>query len=307
MMKNYFKGNKAIWFIFKITIVLLAFLHIIYKIKTQQKVVFDIHLENIIFLLGAVFLMPINWYVESLKWQKLLLKIQEISWIDSMKGVLAGVTSSMFSPNRAGEFFGKIALLNPSNRVQGTLLSFLGSISQLLVTMIFGCLAFIFYQEFNAQLNLTQILLFIVVFIILFALFLYPKLIFLLPINNWKFKKYLVVLGLFHINELIYVLFLSTIRYIIFSSQFFLMLIFFNVKISVIQAVICIPTIYLINTIIPSITFAELGVREVASVEIIGRFNDNFQGILSASLVLWFLNLVVPSIVGSYFLMKSKK
>ena len=59
-------------------------------------------------------------------------------------------------------------------------------------------------------------------------------------------------------------------------------------------------------TFIPSIALADLGIREAVALTIIGLESNNHIGILSATLVIWAINLVIPAIFGSVLIFKSK-
>jgi hypothetical protein len=52
--------------------------------------------------------------------------------------------------------------------------------------------------------------------------------------------------------------------------------------------------------ILPSIVIADLGIRGSVSIFILGQFSENTQGILTASVVLWIINIMLPSILGLF-------
>ena len=61
------------------------------------------------------------------------------------KAVFLGITVSIFTPNRIGEFGGRIFCLKSADRIKGVIITILGNVAQLLVTIIFGSIAFLFY------------------------------------------------------------------------------------------------------------------------------------------------------------------
>ncbi|MBK7966782.1 MAG: flippase-like domain-containing protein [Bacteroidetes bacterium] len=97
----------------------------------------------VILLFGVLALL--NWSIEALKWQWVIQKVEYISFWRSMRAFFNGVTVSFFTPNRSGEFAGRILYLSPENRVRGALLTFLSSSAQLLVTLQMGLLSLIYF------------------------------------------------------------------------------------------------------------------------------------------------------------------
>jgi hypothetical protein len=58
--------------------------------------------------------------------------------------------------------------------------------------------------------------------------------------------------------------------------------------------------------VIPTIALAELGTRGEVSLYLFHHFSSNTIGILGATLAIWFLNLVIPSIAGSLLLLRMR-
>ena len=84
------------------------------------------------FIVWIFILMIVNWGIESLKWQFLIRKIEKISFLKSFEAILSGVSVSVFTPNRIGEWFGRVFILEKSNPWKGVFITMIGSFSQLL-------------------------------------------------------------------------------------------------------------------------------------------------------------------------------
>ncbi|MEX2590199.1 MAG: hypothetical protein WD334_08335, partial [Chitinophagales bacterium] len=82
---------------------------------------------NVLFLLGALFLMPVNWILESLKWKMLMQRIEPLTFTNSFRSVLSGVTFTMFTPNRIGEYAGRFLFLKKPWNPNAWLANFAGS------------------------------------------------------------------------------------------------------------------------------------------------------------------------------------
>ncbi|MFM1746247.1 MAG: hypothetical protein RLZZ630_2184, partial [Bacteroidota bacterium] len=89
----------------------------------------------------ALLLAPINWLIESEKFRMLIRPIHRLDIFTSYRAYLTGTSVSLFTPNRSGEFAGKILYLPAEHRASGALLAMVGSTAQLLVTMQAGLIA----------------------------------------------------------------------------------------------------------------------------------------------------------------------
>jgi hypothetical protein len=83
----------------------------------------------------VILLVFVNWGLEARKWQLLMKGIQPMNFITAFKSVLCGVTLSLNTPNRIGEYGGRILFVNDGNRLKAVTLSIAGSISQLIITL----------------------------------------------------------------------------------------------------------------------------------------------------------------------------
>ena len=286
--------------------------------------------ENPFFLDGltlVVMLMIANWSVETLKWQLLISKVEKVSFPKAVQSVLSGITVSIFTPNRTGEFIGRAFTLKNSDPVKAVLLTFVGSLSQLLVTILAGTVALAFsYREYlpagtilPAWANIGMIIGIIFFDLLLIALFLNVPL-FGLSLENIFQKRssrlfaYLQVIATLNRLELLKVFLLSLARYMIFSFQFYLMFGIFGIKIPLNVAFYIIPLIYLALAVIPTFALSELGVRGSVSLFLIGGYflasrgtpvseKESLAIILAAGL-LWMINLAIPAIMGVPFVFK---
>ena len=115
-------------------------------------------------------MMFVNWFLEALKWRFLISKIEKVSILRSLRAVFSGITVSAFTPNRIGEYGGRIFCLEKADRIKGALITVIGSMAQLITTIIFGLIGLLYLPSLLPNLN------------ILFTnfVFAYPILVFLL-------------------------------------------------------------------------------------------------------------------------------
>jgi uncharacterized membrane protein YbhN (UPF0104 family) len=278
-------------------------------------------------LLLVFVLMFFNWGIESLKWNFLIRKIEKISFIKSFKAVLSGVTVSTFTPNRVGEFFGRVFVLEKANHWEGIFITVIGSMSQLLITIVMGLISIILFIpqyikiEEYFPIYFYYGFVFIAIALIILLLFLFFNISLLTSLVNklkfkgsGKIKKYIKVFSAYSSNELFKVLLLSFVRYSIFTIQFYLLFLFFHVDIPFIDGMMLISLIFFIMTAIPTIALSELGVRGSTAIAVIGLYFGKFNTlsddielfIMASATTLWLINLVIPALMGSLFIFNLK-
>ena len=100
-------------------------------------------------------------------------------------------------------------------------------------------------------------------------------------------------------NLLINLLLLSTIRFMVFCLQYYLLFRLFNVDVGWWQCFFVLSVVFLILTVIPTFAIAELGVRGEVTWRLMQLFTANTLGVTLTIAGIWFINLVVPAIAGS--------
>jgi hypothetical protein len=274
------------------------------------------------FFIPAAVLMTANLLVEARKWQFLIARVEKVSLFTAVKAVSTGLSVSIFTPNRVGEFLGRVFFLNKTQPVEGIFMTVIGSLSQLLVTLVVGSLATafflpIYYPAFDFSTELLMGSLYVLGFFAnLVFLGLYFNISYITDFSKrfikpkWKHTQhYIEVFSAYHGSELFRVLLMSLFRYIIFSTQFFFFLKAFGVPITLSEAILVIPVIYLITTSIPTIALSELGVRGSVSVFFIGVFmrghslgvGDLELRVFAASTAIWLINIALPALIGTAF------
>ncbi len=278
-------------------------------------------------LILVILMMMVNWGLESVKWRKLIRKIEKISFFRSCQAVLTGASISFFTPNRIGEYFARVYVLEKASHIEGILVTIIGSMSQLIVTILTGTIALLifdpakFYNVPPITGYLYSSLVVMLVVIDLLLLFFYFNVSLLASLKEkifWvklrKLRKFFIVFSLFHKKDLGIIMGLSFSRYIVFSLQYYILLRIFSVPISFVDGTIITSLIFFVLTAIPTVALTELGVRDAAAVYLFGLYfsklgimDDSIAaGVLSASTFLWFLNIVVPALTGTIFVYRLK-
>lgn len=272
--------------------------------------------QKLFLLIVVIMLMMVNWSLETIKWRYLILKIENLSFYNALKGVLSGVTVSLFMPNRIGEYAGRVVYIQKADRLQAALITVISSLAQLLITILVGALAFIVYlflyqPDYFGKIEFYIAIQFYIVFASLLLLVFLNSSVFTLLLRRIKFlriryEKYISVFGFYTTKELAYALGVSFARYVIFSVQYYLVLQFFEVDLTLTEAVILIPVYFIALTAIPTISLAELGVREVVAISVFTLITTNEFGLVATSFVIWCINLALPALLGAVVVLKAK-
>lgn len=269
----------------------------------------------------VIVLMFFNWGLESQKWKWLTEPLEPLKWGKAIRAVLAGCSVTMLTPNRTGEFGGRMLFLDPENRIKGIAATIYGSMTQLLVTIVGGTIGWLFLiqrpnygQHFEMILGNEKMVVALVVAIAIVTAFLFLLLFKSSILVSWlrsiswmkKWISYVHIWELYSGKDLLRLLTASALRYIIFILQYMLLLAMMDVKLDATAAMASISFFYLLMAMLPTIGFTELPVRGTLSGWVLGWFSDNALGIQVAGLSIWLVNLVIPAIVGSLFIMNVK-
>ncbi len=257
-------------------------------------------------IISITLLMLLNWFLETAKWKLLLRRIAPVSWLKGFRSVLSGVTISVFTPNRMGEFAGRVMHLDSGVRIKSSLASIIGSMNQLLITIVAGGMGLLTtIENLESDNSFMYRVKFLLIFIgILFAIFIYFQMPLLARLgeryrNLRKINLYTKVFGLYPFQELLTLTFFSSLRYLVFTFQFFLVLQLFGIDLPYLQTLQVTSLIYLVMAVVPSIALSELTVRGSVALYFLTPLAGNSAGIIAASSFLWFMNLIIPAVLGA--------
>ncbi len=306
--------------IIKILVVIAAYFFIIFKIIKSPDLEYIPHffskwnLFDLILFLITITLMLLNWSIETIKWQNILPSKMRVGFIKSFKAVLAGITVGTITPNRIGEFGGRILMLKNEHRKKAAAYTIIADFSQFITTICFGVIAFSIIghkviSDLVGTTNYSVLILIIGICLAILSLLIYFNISFAKRIL-FKFKKLskykAAISEITDIKKqlLLKTLLLSAIRFIIFIIQFYLILNIFDINISPANTLLAVSNIYFATTIIPNIPFGEIGIRSSFSIIFLGLFSDSITAIVIASLLIYIINIAVPALFGGVFLLK---
>lgn len=264
----------------------------------------------------TLLLMMVNWGLESLKWRWLVAPVQRGGPWRALRATVAGTSIGLITPNRTGEFLGRVLFLAPENRVKGGFATALGSIAQFVVTLVMGaagllCLA-VLQRPFPwaaGWITVALVSLTTLVSCGALVLYLYPgllrQLLLLVPFLR-RLERSSSVLNGYAPSELLLVLVLSVLRYGVFAGQYVLLLEAFGAGAGLMDAMLAVPVVYLLSSLVPTVMLTELGVRGSAAVALLGPLGAQDGPVLLATTVLWLVNVVLPALAGSILLLLAR-
>lgn len=288
--------------VLKVAIVLIAALLLIFAIRKflANEEAIDLLIysarENLASLLLIILLLPVNWFLETAKWKKLISASEKISWGQAWSAVLAGLAIGSATPNRVGEFAGRIFQLKSTPLRDGIVFTLVSSFMQVIVTIAFGVIGLLMtdpdkYLHSNKAFMWTAAVVGVGCVIVAYA-----------RTARGKIGEYLQALRKIDGTVLRAVLALSTLRYVVYSIQFFLMLRLCGIEGTPMELCWAIAVNYLAVTIIPSVMFSEIIVRGTVATGVIGGLCGNPGAAALAAIVLWMINVGLPAMIGLFFI-----
>ncbi|NDK55978.1 lysylphosphatidylglycerol synthase domain-containing protein [Pontibacter fetidus] len=265
-----------------------------------------------LFIVTAI-LIPVNWGFEAKKWQLLGRKLEPISFWRAYRAVMVGLTLGFITPNRLGDYAGRVLELKSKQRLEAIGAIFIGRFCQLVATVIVGSVGLLyfivtFFWAANPGVSLSLIFLLMSVSAATLLLLYNAQAIVAVVSAIKPLRKlvgYVAIMGNYSSAEISKLLLLSLCRYAVFLLQFILLLILFDVQLTALQYVCGVAGTFFIKSIVPSVSLlSDLGVRELSAMYLFGLLGQERLQVLSASLSLWLLNIAVPSVVGLYFVLQ---
>ncbi|WP_460693468.1 hypothetical protein [Mucilaginibacter puniceus] len=250
-------------------------------------------------------LMATNWVSEAYKWMIMICYVEPISLWNSFHTIICGLTVGILTPNRIGEYSTRIMFLSPRKRLIGVIIIGVGAFAQLIaVTLMAGIAIPIFIYYYKPEYitwNYIIISTSIIYCTILISAYFNIKYVDLL-INKIHFlKKYrrlFTVLSTYKKTFLLRILCICFGRLFILIIQYYLLIHLLISSITFSQVMLMIAVMIAFQTVIPTIDILDVGVRGATAAYLFGFITDNDVAIVASTTAIWFINLIVPAIIG---------
>ena len=245
----------------------------------------------------------LNRFFEILKWQNLVEFIHKISLGDATKQVLGALTAGLFTPNGVGEYAGKALFFDKGNTKKVIFLNLICNGIQMILTVIFGIFGLLY---FNAQYNVITTKTVAILFGFLILLF-----IVLFSVKKITIKGYSIEKLIHKINEIPKPIhqkniFLGICRYLVFSHQYYFLFLAFDVDLPYSTLIATISSVYFLASSLPTFQFLDFAVKGSVAVYFFGILGVNEWIVIFISTLMWFLNVVLPVIIGTYYVLNFK-
>ena len=303
------KTKQFLVLLIKVLIVAGAFYFIYNQLANNDKLdwaQFKTKFEKNQSVLGIGFILllsVLNRYFEILKWQNLASYIKPISVIEATKQVLAALTAGIFTPNGVGEYAGKALYYEKHQTKQVVFLNLICNGIQMVLTVIIGLFGLLY---FNVQYNVITTNTVAIIFGALLFLF-----ILLFSVKKITIKGYSIEKLIHKINEIPKHIhrkniLLGSCRYLVFSHQYYFLFLAFDVDLPYFTLMAAVTSVYFLASSLPTFQFLDFAVKGSVAIYFFGILGVNEWIVIFVSTLMWFLNVVLPVVIGSYYVLNFK-
>ena len=294
------KAKQFAVFIIKLLIVVGAFYFIYNQLANNDKLNWEKFLilfkknQSVAGISFILFFSFLNRFFEILKWQNLAQVVKPISINEATKQVLAALTLGVFTPVGVGEYAGKALYFEKKDTKKTIFLNLICNGIQMILTIFFGTIGLFVIGYWKWSLA-------IIGFSFLFFLFSFFS-------KNIKVKNYSIKKLHHKINEIPKKIhqknnFLALCRYLVFSHQYYFLFLAFDVNLPYLTMIATIATVYFLASSLPSFQFLDFAVKGSVAVFFFGKLGVNDWIVIFISTLMWFLNVVLPVVIGSYYVL----
>ena len=249
----------------------------------------------------------INWRLETYKWQLLIKKFNPLRLKKALASVLSGVAVSQLLPYKTGEYLGRLVYISNRNKWNAGLLSVVGSYSQLLITLLFGIIGFVWIKPIDYATHFILSFSFLILLAFLFYWFL----------PQYRFtKKYLITaklqlaISLTTKMQLLKILGISALRYLSFLLPYSLLA--WHLELSSGASIgfhMCaVSCIFFIQTFAPNFILTDIALRLTIPLVVFtlsGHLPTQGNEYLPGMLV-YIFNVALPMLIGTIIIIFAK-
>jgi len=301
--------KKKLLVIFKI-ITSISIIYFLINYIEFDKIRAAIGKANFLLILFAVLLLPLNLFWQFKKWELVcnsMLKINNKRKI--LFSLFYGISGGIITPLQAGEYVTRAIPFKNSSFLKIAIATAVDKLYPLLIVSFAGSIMAIPFLHYYFDISETIAALCLIVILSLFSLLfllIFKKgnneNTFVRKIGNIKIlKKFIIELkevkklnGKFSIKMSGF----SLLLILTFSFQYVLLTSAFTHSFELLNYLWFVLMVLFVKTILPPITFGEIGIREAASVYLGSYFGISQAAAFNAALILFLINLVLPSLCG---------
>jgi len=312
--------RKLFWVI-KLIVTLLILSYIYKTFQNEQKGIGDIGSvykqilkeDHFFALVLMLILVPVNWALESFKWQRLASKAVKITFKEAFRGTLTGLAVGVAAPAQLGDTIGRVAALKSDDRLKAIGAAVVSNGIQFYVSLIFGGWGLAWIGNKLGMDSSGKTMLYALLAILLtlgFIIISFRKRLTSLQTNSVFLAKtlsYFRIIGSYTGADLLIATTFGTLRYLVFLTQFLLALSLFDFPMSILDLAGCVALIFLAKTLIPAINvLGDLGLREFTALFVFKQYNLPAEQVIAATFLIWIINVLGPILIGIFLIWKYK-
>lgn len=291
-------------------IIAAGLLYYLIRSVEYEKIISAINDANLFIISIVLLLGVVNIYLQFTKWKLTATEVLRIS--DNYKilrSLFYGFSAGIITPLRIGEYFGRGIEFRDKSLLQITVATLVDKFFPLMMVASLGSFSSLLfvYVYFDVSIYIV-----ISLFILIFTFF-YLLIILLISNRFWnsilfsklntsvRLKPFLEKLKIFEgLNRTYFfkMLLISFLFYACFLIQYALLVSAFSNHHDFLNYLWAANLIMFVKTIIPPISFGELGIREGASVYFLTQMGETASVGFNSSISLFIINLLIPALIG---------
>ncbi|MDT0630502.1 lysylphosphatidylglycerol synthase transmembrane domain-containing protein [Rubrivirga sp. S365] len=261
--------------------------------------------------LAALALVPVNVGLEAYRWGRLVRRLApEVRHRDALRAVVGSYPLGLLTPGRVGDYVGRAVYLRAVPPGASAALTFGERMATLAACLVGGLAALGPYLRdavapsplWPAVVGVGALGAGALVVAIAFPSVARAALSAVLPFE--PVRRAVAAFDRIPREESVTLLALSGLRYLVFSTQFVLLVRAVDPGAALGGVALGVALVFFAKSAVPQVTLGDLGVREGAAVFFLGAYGVAPAAALDASLALFALNLVLPALAGVPFLLR---
>ena len=315
------RAKKLLSYLLKFGILVLAAWYIYHRILKNhenidnfERLVAHVTYNKVLFtLIGVVLLMMVNWVLESLKWWHLTRRLSPMSVWKAIEAVFCGLTWAVFTPNRIGEYGGRVMFLPNRKRIHGVFAMAVGSFGQNVITNVLGAAASIWFLYTFIHPKDWIMLGAVVVAAVVMATMLtfYFNIQWMVSLLNrikflHKYHRFFDIMGTYKTAQLLNIMWFCLARFVTFTFQYYLIIHLLIPQIPLYQLSLLMFVFFFIQSAIPSLDLIDIGVRSITADRLFSYVTDQHIAVVVAFSIIYITNMIIPAVLGSIFVFKLK-
>ena len=252
----------------------------------------------------------LNIVLDAAFWARVHQMVENVRFGRALKINLICYYLSFITPAQSGEWAGRYIMMNEANNRKKSFFLNIWMLlpklfSKLFLTLLAAAIVLISYNSLPTYvIIITLSLTWGLLLIIYFSLKKIQEKLHFKNIGSLKLEHYILKGRPGNVEKTKFLL-LAMAKFITYNVQFALVLVLFSNKALPVEIWFAIPVYFLIGSLLPTFAFADIILKSALVVWIFQPIWDNESLLIMSSVVIWFLNVVLPAFAGSYYVFKT--